>query len=170
MYIGFIWWMCDFIMTRGHCRASAHLQAWSSTHGELYWHLWGKPMACLWPTLDKGIMGFCLVGLVWVCFVLFVLFCFLRQSSSVPGYFENQAIDQACLKLTEIHLPLPPEFWDYSHAPKHSAQLPTFWIFKTPFWDAPLHYPGRVLIKARVHGSEVFQVQQMPLPKNSSWL
>lgn len=54
-------------------------------------------------------MGFCLVGLVWVCFVLFVLFCFLRQSSSVPGYFENQAIDQACLKLTEIHLPLPPE-------------------------------------------------------------
>ena len=40
--------------------------------------------------------------------------CFLRQGFSVAlePVFELALMDQAGLELTEIHLPLPPEYWD----------------------------------------------------------
>ena len=46
------------------------------------------------------------------CFVLF--YCFSRQGISVAlePVLEPALVDQAGLKLTEIHLPLPPECWD----------------------------------------------------------
>ena len=44
----------------------------------------------------------------------FFLFGFLRQDFSVAleSVLELALVDQAGLKLTETHLPLPPECWD----------------------------------------------------------
>jgi hypothetical protein len=53
-----------------------------------------------------GWFGFLVVIVILFCFVLF---CFLRQSFSLgsAGCSESHPVDQAGLKLTEIHLPLP---------------------------------------------------------------
>ena len=53
------------------------------------------------------------------CLVLFFLFVYLsihlfrdRVSLRGSGCSETPYVDQVDLKLTEIHLPLPPECWD----------------------------------------------------------
>ena len=48
------------------------------------------------------------------CFVLFFSHTRFLCNPSCPG---THSVDQAILKLTEIHLPLPPECWDERHAP-----------------------------------------------------
>jgi hypothetical protein len=49
--------------------------------------------------------------------------CFSRQVFCVIALviFEPHFVDQASFKLTEIHLPLPPEGWDLRCAPLHPA-------------------------------------------------
>jgi hypothetical protein len=54
--------------------------------------------------------GFLLLLLLFVC--LFVLFFDDRVSLYSPGYSGIHSVDQASLELTEIHLALPPEFWN----------------------------------------------------------
>ena len=55
-------------------------------------------------------------------FFPFVLFCFVFQdrvslcNSVCPG---TCFVGQAGPKLTEIHLPLPPKYWDYRPTPPH---------------------------------------------------
>ena len=47
--------------------------------------------------------------------IVVVLFCFFLDGVSLcnsPSCPETHSVDQAGLKLTEIHLPLPPECWD----------------------------------------------------------
>ena len=55
--------------------------------------------------------------------LLFCFVTFLRQGSlcNSPGCPGSHSVDQTDLKLTEIHLPLAPEFWNYRHAPSPSA-------------------------------------------------
>lgn len=49
-------------------------------------------------------------------FVFFFLFCFWLFQNRVPlcspGYTRTPFVDQAGLKLTDIHQPLLPEYWD----------------------------------------------------------
>jgi hypothetical protein len=45
-----------------------------------------------------------------VCF--FFKFCYVSRKSLSTGWPRTQYVDQAGLELSEIHLPLPPEFWD----------------------------------------------------------
>ena len=54
-----------------------------------------------------------------VCVCIYIYIGFLRQGFSVAlePVPELVLVDQACLKLTKICLPLPPEFWDYRREP-----------------------------------------------------
>ena len=59
----------------------------------------------------------------WTLEFMFLLFCFvmfLKQGSlcNSPG---SHSVDQNVLKITEIHLPLAPEFWITRSAPSPSA-------------------------------------------------
>ena len=49
-----------------------------------------------------------------LCFVLLLLFLFFetRFLCVALAVLELALVDQASLKLTEIHLPLPPKCWD----------------------------------------------------------
>ena len=44
--------------------------------------------------------------------IFFMVLVFLSQDLSGPSWPGTHYVDQAGLELTEIHLPLPPEYWD----------------------------------------------------------
>jgi hypothetical protein len=65
--------------------------------------------------MDRFFWG---IVLVWFGFGFFFLILVLalvsqdRVSLYIPDCLRTHSIDQAGLKLTEIHLPLPPDCWD----------------------------------------------------------
>jgi hypothetical protein len=62
-------------------------------------------------------------------FALFVLFWY-RPSLCSSGWPRTHHVDYAGLELTEIHLLLPPKYWDQKHAPFHLT-------FRTSFKTVP---------------------------------
>ena len=74
-------------------------------------------------------MAYSRSGVLSLSFSFFLFFFLVFQgrvslyTASCPGIC---SVDQANLKLTEIHLPLPPEHWDERHVPPLAGRCCSF--------------------------------------------